>query len=297
MNNLINGIKSKEYIRERKCIALMISSFQPNEDASNILRTALDSILRFKREDSCVWVIDVGSPKSDYLVTPEEYPSINFVITDYIPKSWESTPLYKRIPKIILGQAPPRAGSNANAWTLDYGMLTFKKINYSPEYLMTLQMDIMFTHKNFLDSLLQLFTEKTAAVGVLKQFNLSKKFEILHSLGCLWKYNILLNYDLSFRTQLPNYDVSELAMKFVFDKGYNIKALRNSYNDPDVLEIIDAKFKDIGKGVDRAIDNNGRVVFMHLGRGILKSNKSYYKPDRATSDTWFHWYKSNLSED
>ena len=159
---------------------------------------------------------------------------------------------------------------------------------------MTLQMDIMFTRKNCLDSLLKLFSEKTAAVGVRKQLNLSKKIEILQPLGCMWKYDILLKYDLSFRNQLPEYDVSELAIKFLIDNGYNIKALKNSYNDPNILDIIDEKFREIGDGVDRAIDNKGRVVFMHLGRGIIKSTGQKFEAKKYNVDDWVTWYKNNL---
>jgi len=40
-------------------------------------------MLLFNREDAYIWVIDVGSPRSEFLVSPEEYPAVKtFVISN-----------------------------------------------------------------------------------------------------------------------------------------------------------------------------------------------------------------------
>ena len=107
-------VKVKYHVRERGRIALMISSYQPNRLGSDLLRIALNSMIRFKTADASVWVIDVGSSKSEFLVTPDEYPTVNFVITDFTPRSWQSTPPIRRLIKQILGFQAPRAGSFAH---------------------------------------------------------------------------------------------------------------------------------------------------------------------------------------
>jgi hypothetical protein len=38
--------------------------------------------------------------------------------------------------------------------------------------------------------------------------------------------------------------------------------------------------------VGRALDDNGNIIFMHLGRGIAKKDNMYPKPGRATHDQW-----------
>ena len=85
-----HNVEKKTFIRELKPIALMIPSFQVNSKASDLLSTN-DSILKFKTENSCIWVIDVGSPDSKSLITPKDYSSVNFVFTSFTPTSWEST--------------------------------------------------------------------------------------------------------------------------------------------------------------------------------------------------------------
>ena len=55
---------------------------------------------------------------------------------------------------------------------LDFGIRSFYQLDYHPEYFMILQMDVMFTQKNVIDALLELFRENTVAVGVLRQPNL-----------------------------------------------------------------------------------------------------------------------------
>ena len=144
------------------------------------MRIALNSMIKYKKEDVSIWVIDVGSRESKSLVTPEEYPTINFIETNFTPRSWESTPILRRIIKRILGNTPPRAGSYASAWTLDFGIHSFRKLKYYPEYFMTLHMDVMFTREHVIDESLKLFDEKTAAVGGSNFVMISlKKYYIL----------------------------------------------------------------------------------------------------------------------
>ena len=258
------------HIRERGNIALMISSFQPNQQGSDLLRVALNSMIKFKRKDASIWVIDVGSPESNFLVTPDEYPTVNFVITDFTPRSWESSPSWKRIIKCALGDKPPRSGSYANGWTLDFGNSAFEKIEYVPEYFMTLQMDVMFTRENLLDELLKLFDENTAAVGVRQQLCYNKSEEILHSLGCLWKTDIFNNLHTSFMNEFPSYDVGEKAVVEASKNGYQIKNLRNTITQPETNILV--KDEEIRNWhLDKVLDEENNVIFMHLGRGIAQS--------------------------
>ena len=53
--------------------ALVFASYQPNKISSDILRVALDSLEKINLANISVWVIDVGSPKSDYLVKQNEF--------------------------------------------------------------------------------------------------------------------------------------------------------------------------------------------------------------------------------
>ena len=51
--------------------------------------------------------------------------------------------------------------------------------------------------------------------------------------------------------------------------------MQNSYNDFSVKDKINKKYIELGDGVDIAIDENSEVLFLHLGRGVIKSEGKY----------------------
>ena len=55
-------------LNRKKETAVIITSYQPNIEASNILRTSINSLLKFKDESVSIWIFDVGSPKSNNLI-------------------------------------------------------------------------------------------------------------------------------------------------------------------------------------------------------------------------------------
>lgn len=274
-------------------IALVISSYQPNKKSSQLLRIAIDSMLKFKPDYADIWVIDVGSPYSKYMVMPKEYSNVNFIFTDYTPRSSSELSLKKRFYNKTFNIESPRNGSIASGWTLDFAIRSFNEIKYYPKYFFTLHMDIMFTNKNIIPYMLSLFEKKTAAVGVLKQKNISKQYDILHSLGCLWNYDILLKHNLLMETKFPKFDVGEFAIFQSINYGYSLKNLECSYNNMSLENNFSNKYKSL-PGVDRSIDNEGNVIFMHLGRGVSKSEGLYWKNGKTTVEDWAHWFNSNI---
>jgi hypothetical protein len=277
------NINIEYHVRNKLPIALVISSYQVNRNASRLLRVALDSMLFFKNKESCIWVIDVGSPKTDFLVTPDEYPTVNFVITSYTPRSWEGDSFKKSFVKKFFGIKPPRSGSHANGWTLNLGIHAFQENNYMPLYFMTLHMDIMFTRDNALDVLLSMFDDNTAAAGFRKQLNYDKTRDILHSLGCLWSMKNYIKLEGSFMNEFPAYDVGERLVADAVDKGMHIKNLSNTFSQPELNHTIKEKELQNWK-VDKALDFHGNVVFVHLGRGVLKSEGGEIK--KVSIDDW-----------
>ncbi len=292
MNNF-DEVSVKYQIVDRSEVALLISAYQPTKDSANLLRVALDSMLKFKSADSSIWVVDVGSPSSDFKVTPGEYPDVNFIVTDYTPISWTGTSWRRAILNKILLKSPPRAASYANAWTLDFGVHSFSRLDYHPKYLMTLQMDVMFVDDKLIYQMLSLFDNKTAAVGVLKQKNLSKDYDILHSLGCMWNYQIYTDLELSMEIDFPKYDVGERAIVKAVKSGYCIKNFECSYSNPNIIDILPIEYQNL-PGVDRTIGIDNKVIFMHLGRGIPKSENLYWKGGKTTVLGWVKWFENNI---
>jgi hypothetical protein len=285
----IDNIDTKIHVVKKNSVALIVSTFQPNKESSKLLRIAIDSIQKFKPDNADIWVVDVGSPESDFIVRPKEYPDVNFIVTSYTPRSWVNISWKKKLLTKLLFKETPRQGSHANAWTLDFAIKSFKDIQYTPDYFMTLQMDVMFTNEKVIQNLLSMFDEKTAAVGVLKQKNLAGTHDILHSLGCMWNYKIYNNLNLTMEIDFPNFDVGELAITKAVNKGYHIKNFNCSFSNPEIVKDLPERYQNL-PGVDRSINTDSDVVFMHLGRGIPKTENTYWKTGRTSFTEWESWF-------
>jgi hypothetical protein len=152
---------------------------------------------------------------------------------------------------------------------------------------MTLQADIMLTKPGLIDFLLSKFNPNTAAVGVRPQLNYSQTEPILHSLGCMWDTEKFLQLDQGMEPDFPNFDVGEKAISLARSRGWETVGLRNTYLSPGTeQEIRDPTFRTFL--VDRTLDDDNEVIFMHLGRGIpraLGENRS-----GVGIDEWQNFY-------
>jgi len=275
-------------------VALLFASYQPSLNSARLLDIALKSIEKFAYPNVDVWVADVGSPKSDFMLTGDDHPNVNFLFSDVTPRSWVGYPLRKRVFRQLLGRPAPRNGSFANAWTLDYGIRTFKELGYRPKYIMTLQMDVMFTHAETVPRLVDLIEtdERCFASGVLEQKSFAHTHNILHSLGCLWSADAAFKPDFDLFPDFPQFDVGEGEIARLTDAGGVIRSFANSYSDPSIIENLPPNVAEFN--VDRAIDENGELMFLHLGRGILKSHDKYKKPNKVYFPQWEAWFKEHL---
>lgn len=273
------------FIRNKNNIALIVATYQPNEKASKLLRVCIDSFLKINRNNLSLWVVDVGSPSHKNLVRPDDYSEVNFILSDHIPRSWSGIPFRKKIISKLLLKKKPRNGSFANGWTLNLAHKIFQEINYNPEYLMTLQSDIIFTKKTIIEELLAMFDKETAAVGVREQLNYGKKVKILHSLGCLWKYKVLKSIGCDFMPNMPEWDVGEKLISKAFKFGYKTKSLECTFSNTDAFKKInDEEVRNL-ENIDRCLNENGEILFMHLGRGITNTKKGFSRKG-LTIERW-----------
>ena len=277
--------------------ALVFASYQPNKISSDLLRTALKSLENIDLDNISVWIIDVGSPKAEYLVKSEEFKKFNFIYVDYTPRSWGQTSLIVKILNFILFKQAPRSGSNANAWSLEFAINYFNKTSYKPQFFMTLQTDVIFTQSDCIKDLREemVNNKKIIAAGFRGQLNLGKKYQIIHSLGCLWNLDLFKRLELNLYPDFPNYDIAEKAIVQSINQGYKILSYRNLRTDklPN-YEIQDKKYLTLGSGVDICINNKLEVVFLYLGRGIEKSKNINSISKKFSPLDWISWYEKNF---
>ena len=115
---------------------------------------------------------------------------------------------------------------------------------------------------------------------------------VLHVLGYMLDFQLYRQLKLDFMPDLPQFDVGDRVITQIRSANYPIFACHNTFTNPETIELIskDSPFRKLD--VDRAFDDAGHVIFLHLGRGIRKSAKS---PDNSTNlEKWFEFARVKL---
>lgn len=281
------------YIKNR--VALVFHAYQPNKAASELLEVALKSALKFKFKDVDIWVSDLGSPASKHKITNRNFTEVNFLESDYIPRSWENLTGWKVSLAKFLKFPPPRHGAYAAGCTMDFAIQKFRELNYKPEFILCLHMDIMFTSNESIDVLRNKLQQnhQLCAAGYMEQLNYSKKYKTLSPTGCMWRSKFVFEQHFSFKPNFPDFDMGEWAIQHCCEKGYQIASLKNSYSHPEIINDLPLRFRELNN-VDRAIDKNGNVMFIHLGRGLPKAMGRYKAKGKTRPERWRNWFDRHL---
>ena len=88
-------------------------------------------------------------------------------------------------------------------------------------------------------------------------------------------------------------DVGDDITKYCRDYGVKHCCLENTFNSFDENKLADDKYK--GFRVNRSVNENGDVLFMHLGRGIPKSQGTYNKEGRVYLEGWINFCSELLN--
>jgi hypothetical protein len=118
---------------------------------------------------------------------------------------------------------------------------------------------------------------------------------VLHVLGMLMDYSIVQRLGLDFFPDLPTYDVGDRITMGLRAAGYEVFACRNTFTDPTLTAMLPPGSPYAGLGVDRSLDDDGQVIFMHLGRGLPKTAN---RLDRGVSAAaWVEFAQTHLAAD
>jgi len=246
---------------------LVVVSYLPDKKAIGLLRCCIETIRKFTDTPYELWIVDNNSPAKN-IAWLDEVDNINLVLS--------RTQL-------------AGGGSYANAIGLEIGR---RMIDQSAKYLMTLHQDIAVCKEGWLRYLLSKFDGKTGAVGVRLDDKRVKE-GILHVLGYIVDFQLFKRLNLDFFPELPTYDVGDRAMVGLKKAGYGIFATPNSIWDKSVVERLPDNSPYKNFDIDRSVDDEGNVIFMHLGRGVHKSTGAYTDP-RKTIRSWGAFIRKNL---
>jgi len=270
---------------------LVVVSHLLNPLGVEVLRRCLASVQHYTTDAHELWVVDNNSP-SRYTAWLRDWPGINLVLnhTDPIPpdqRSWLS-----RLPTLLRPSWRLTVwGSYANAAGLE---LAARLIEPDTKYLMTMHMDTMPCHPSWLAYLRSKLNDSVAAAGVRMDVGRSPE-GILHILGCLLDWQRFRQLHLGFWPQLPRYDVGDKVTVSLREAGYEVFACRNTIWQPELVATLPSSPPFAELSVDRALDDDGHVIYLHLGRGVLKSAaRSGVQSKGVTAQDWIRFADTYL---
>lgn len=258
---------------------LVVVAFQPNRATQEILRVCIETIQRYTPEPHELWIVDNNSPaeNTQWLL---DVPNINVVLNRTSPVPPAGRRLWKP-------EKPSHAwGSYGNAAALEIGA---RLVDPQTQYLMTLHQDIMPCQEKWLTFLKSKIGGKTGASGVRLDRQRTPE-GVLHVLGYMVDFQLFQKLKLDFFPQLPQYDVGDLVTIRLRKAGYEVAACPNTLHNPELIETISSPLKELH--VDRSFDDDGNVIFLHLGRGVRKSEGVH--TTGTTPEAWVRFAKEQL---
>lgn len=174
-------------------------------------------------------------------------------------------------------------GSTDNTVALE---IARREIN--SEYIFTMHNDCVPCCRGWLKYLKSKLNAHTLLAGFAKD---KARLHALHISGILFKKAILDKYKVSFMHNLPHYDVGDELTKVVLEHKKGLFTCRTIEGD---------KYQEgyPPDGIDRSFDDRGRLIYMHLGRGTLKSLGKYNKNNnKTTKEQWIKMIKNMLQKD
>lgn len=268
----VDGKKYDLLVKEQKSSKpdvprLVIVSFLPIDRTAKLLYWCIESIRNFTNSPYELWIVDNNSPRNN-IEWLFRYDDVNLVFNRTDPKE---------------------QGSYANAIALE---IAIKIIPQNTQFIMTLHQDTVACREGWLAYLLSKFDEKTGAVGtLLDKFRVPEG--VLHVYGYIIDFQLFQKLGLTFLPDLPALDVGDKAIVDLRKAGYNIFSTPNTFRDAKTLEAISEKSPFRNINVCRSVDDQGDIIFMHLGRGVPRSQGQNVTAERSV-EIWESFIRKYL---
>jgi hypothetical protein len=249
-------------------------TYHSNDQAREVVKVAIDAIKKFTAETYELWVIDNASPKERGMWLLD-VPGINVVLNQTTPRPPEARRL-NFLARLVGRQTT--WGSYAHGVGLEIGS---RVVDQDCDYIMPLDMDVMPCRDNWLRFLLSKIDETTKAAGMLLHPGRGHS-GTLHSMAYIVDFHLFKELGVDFLPDLPLLDDGDKTTVMLQAAGYKVFAARNTLFNPELVQALtsrDAVFRELH--VDRAFDDEGNVIFLHLGRGVRKTKYRHHKGTSA----------------
>jgi hypothetical protein len=252
---------------------IVVVSYQQNQIASELLRVCIRSVKVFTPEEHELWVIDNNSPR-DNLSWLLDCPDINVALN-----RTEPLPAEARDTRPDSGSVASQGawGSYANAIGLE---IAVRLMDPGVRFFMSLHMDALPCRAGWLSFLRSKITGNVRAAGVRLDRTRTPD-GVLHVLGYMVDFLEFKRLDLDFFPELPGLDVGDRVTIRLREAGYQVFACPNTVWRPELASLIPSASPFRELHVDRAFDDKGNLIFLHLGRGVRRSSGLHSKGTSA----------------
>lgn len=177
-------------------------------------------------------------------------------------------------------------GSWANAEAIDMGL---KEVD--TEWVFICHCDTFVTSSLFFEELSEKVEDDYHMVGTgLDQ----TRINACHISGIFVKTEIAEAVNMYPTDGAMTMDVGDDITRYCRDKKIKHCCFKNTYNSFEEEKLANDKYK--GFRVNRSVNDNGEVLFMHLGRGIPKTQGIYKKEGRVYFADWIKFCKEILDD-
>ena len=178
-------------------------------------------------------------------------------------------------------EADAASGSVANGLGIEFG-----KKHIEDEYTFVCHNDVAVTCSSFFEEMFGKIDEGYKLVGVLKD---NIRINAVHVSGYLTTTELLKKVD--HMADLPRLDVGDRLTEYCRENEIKYHVFRNTHNTPELYEVCNEPFRSLGRdcGVDRCLNKDNKVMFIHLGRGTSKSRGTYWKSGKLSHTDWINF--------
>jgi hypothetical protein len=185
-------------------------------------------------------------------------------------------------------------GSYANASGVESG-----KPHIDTEYCFVCHSDVMVVDKCFFSYIDSKISDGYKIIGTGTD-TAPFRIQALHISGILLESNLLkkINTYPVEKQGIVKLDVGDTITQYARDNKLPYTCMDNTINNPKLCENINEPYKSWGPncGVDRAVDDEQKVTFIHLGRGTPKHQGIYGKPNKKTKDDWVYFCNNLINQ-
>lgn len=188
-----------------------------------------------------------------------------------------------------LSSFPPNVvASFANAFGVMRGLFEVKT-----DHTFLAHSDTCVTSEKFFKAIDKKLDEGFKLIGTVRD---NSRVKAIHVSGMLGSTDLFKNVDMSpnvtwsgVGNAIINYDVGDAADILCRSMKLPSFCFKNTEN-----MLLDVKAPYDMFPVDRCLDDDGDVIFMHLGRGADKLAGRYTKPGRVLKDAWVDFCEGML---